>query len=232
MNGNRGVDACASPHPRTSCCKKIDSVHRYPALNDGFAHPASGQDLRETVGIEHCPTIATGADVVNAFDKMSLLRREVIVAAALDRQSRMIGWSVVAASPAERKLLRSGHVFMQAIAQAAAGVVLVRNCGSRELRSSTEEFRFIHQLARAAETLQVHLVDYILIAPQKWCSLLEQPLAEAHARLVNLSRLTAKRSWKCRRCKAVNQLNGSAVRIHSRYLPSHCRACNTFTWVL
>ncbi len=211
-------------------------LHRYAPSTTGFEPPPNALDLRKIIGLKHCPPLETGEDVARAFAEMTALKHEVVVSGAVDRRSRLVGWNVVAASTHDPHALRVGDVFTPVMKTSGASIVLVRNSTTAHLRTSAREFEFIRNVSEAAQLLGYTLLDYIVLSRKVWCSLLETPMVEAHAPLLNLHRVELAKSgsgeWQCRMCRKSNRhVQPTRPVIYGQYTTTHCAHCRTFAWL-
>lgn len=212
-------------------------LHCYAPIAPGVDPTQESQDLRKSIGLKHCPPLKTGEDVARAFAEMAHLKREIVVAGAVDIHLRLVGWNVVSPDPHNPRALRIGDAFLPVVKTGAAGVVLIRNSAYPYPRTSLQEFEFLRNISEAAQLLGYAVVDYIVVSKRAWCSLLEKPVVEAHAGVLNLSPIAPAKSgaakWNCRHCQKANQhAPATGMPIYGRYLATHCAHCRTFAWVV
>lgn len=212
-------------------------LHRYALPIDGVHHSQTPLDLRKSIGLKHCPPLTTGEDLARAFFAMTHLKREVVVAGAVDRRMRLVSWNVVAPEPHDPRALRIADVFAPVMKTGGAGVVLIRNSAHAHARTSPHEFEFIRNVSEAAQLLGFTLLDYVVVSKKVWCSLLEKPMVEAHAPVLNLSRVKVAKAgsanWNCRRCSKSNHHAPAArPRIYGMYVTTHCSHCRSFAWLM
>ena len=128
-------------------------------------------DLRSTLGIEACPVIRSAADVAAAFHAMALLEREVMVAGTLDRRNRLVCWTIVSSSTADRLVVRVEDVFFSVIKNHGAAIFLVQNHPTGKLSASHSEREIMNRVLRASRLLGYPLLDHVIVTQSGYRSL-------------------------------------------------------------
>ena len=201
-----------------------------------------GQDLKNTLGVEECPTVKTASDVADAFSDLALLEREVIIAGAIDCQCRLLCWNLLAVGRNDMLVMRIGDAFTGAIRNGASGIFLVHNHPSGLLEPSDEDLRLTRDVAEAGLLLGYNLLDHVIVSRCGHRSLLDRSFMRANARRLNITSAVLKESdsgrcvteWRCVRCKNKNSQARFMVRSASRqsvFLPSRCAYCGSFAWL-
>lgn len=89
---------------------------------------------------------------------------------ALDSQSGVLREVLVTRGLLNSSLVHPREVFRAAIAEAAAGIIVVHNHPSGDPTPSAEDRAVTRQLAEAGRLLDVPLYDHVIIAGDRWLS--------------------------------------------------------------
>jgi len=131
-----------------------------------------GTNLKNTLGLKGCPLIRRSMDIAVIFKGLVRIKREVLVAGALDIKCRLIRWSIVAIGSSHAVSVRPGDVFQDAISSGAMGIVLVHNHPSGSLRPSKEDRELTRQVKEAGWILGYPLLDHVIVARSGYRSLM------------------------------------------------------------
>ncbi|MEO6057408.1 MAG: DNA repair protein RadC [Gemmatimonadales bacterium] len=118
------------------------------------------------------PRIREPEDVVRLFgDKLRDLQVEEFHLLALDSQSQVLREVLVTRGLLNSSLVHPREVFRAAIAEAAAGIIVVHNHPSGDPTPSAEDRSVTQQLAAAGRLLDLPLYDHVIIAGDRFLSL-------------------------------------------------------------
>ncbi len=110
-------------------------------------------------------------DVVNLFlDRLRDLQVEEFHLLALDSQSQVLREVLVTRGLLNSSLVHPREVFRPAIAEAAAGIIVVHNHPSGDPTPSAEDRAVTQQLAAAGRLLDLPLYDHVIIAGDRFTS--------------------------------------------------------------
>lgn len=111
-------------------------------------------------------------DVVRLFQpRLRDLQVEEFHLLALDSQSQVLREVLVTRGLLNSSLVHPREVFRAAIAEAAAGIIVVHNHPSGDPTPSTEDRTVTRQLAEAGRLLDLPLYDHVIIAGDRFASL-------------------------------------------------------------
>jgi DNA repair protein RadC len=143
--------------------------------------PAKGARLLAALEVGHrlsselrrpADRIRTPEDVVRRMGgRLRDLQVEEFHVLALDTQSRVLRSIPVTRGLLDSSLVHPREVFRAAIAEAAAGIVLVHNHPSGDPTPSAEDRAVTRQLVAAGQLLDLPVYDHIIVAGDRWVSL-------------------------------------------------------------
>ena len=111
-------------------------------------------------------------DVVRLFSgRLRDLQVEEFHLLALDSQSQVLREVLVTRGLLNSSLVHPREVFRAAIAEAAAGIIVVNNHPSGDPTPSAEDRAVTQQLAAAGRLLDLPLYDHVIIAGDRFVSL-------------------------------------------------------------
>jgi DNA repair protein RadC len=117
------------------------------------------------------PRIREPEDVVRLFQRLRDLQVEEFHLLALDSQSQVLRQVLVTRGLLNSSLVHPREVFRAAIAEAAAGIIVVHNHPSGDPTPSAEDRAVTRQLAEAGRLLDLPLYDHVIIAGDRFVSL-------------------------------------------------------------
>jgi DNA repair protein RadC len=110
-------------------------------------------------------------DVVRLFDgRLRDLQVEEFHLLALDSQSQVLREVLITRGLLNSSLVHPREVFRAAIAEAAAGIIVVHNHPSGDPTPSVEDRTVTRQLAEAGRLLDLPLYDHVVIAGDRYVS--------------------------------------------------------------
>ncbi len=111
-------------------------------------------------------------DVARLFqDRLRDLQVEEFHLLALDSQSQVLREILITRGLLNSSLVHPREVFRAAIAEAAAGIIVVHNHPSGDPTPSAEDRAVTRQLAEAGRLLDLPLYDHVIIAGDRFTSL-------------------------------------------------------------
>lgn len=117
------------------------------------------------------PRISEPEDVVRRFSaRLRDLTVEEFHLLALDSQSRVLREVLVTRGLLNSSLVHPREVFRPAIAEAAAGIIVVHNHPSGDPTPSAEDRAVTRQLVAAGQLLDLPLYDHVIIAGDRFVS--------------------------------------------------------------
>ena len=118
------------------------------------------------------PRIRDPEDVARLFqNRLRDLQVEEFHLLALDSQSQVLRSVLVTRGLLNSSLVHPREVFRAAIAEAAAGIIVVHNHPSGDPTPSTEDRTVTRQLAEAGRLLDLPLYDHVIIGGDRFVSL-------------------------------------------------------------
>ena len=118
------------------------------------------------------PRIREPEDVVRLFQaRLRDLQVEEFHLLALDSQSQVLRQVLVTRGLLNSSLVHPREVFRAAIAEAAAGIIVVHNHPSGDPTPSAEDRAVTRQLAEAGRLLDLPLYDHVIIGGDRFVSL-------------------------------------------------------------
>jgi len=117
------------------------------------------------------PRIREPEDVVRLFEgRLRDLQVEEFHLLALDSQSQVLREVLVTRGLLNSSLVHPREVFRSAIAEAAAGIIVVHNHPSGDPTPSAEDRAVTRQLVSAGQLLDLPLYDHVIIAGDRFVS--------------------------------------------------------------
>lgn len=99
--------------------------------------------------------------------------RENFIGFYLNARSQLLHMETISIGTLSASLVHPREVFLPAIAQSAAAVVVAHNHPSGDCRPSAEDKDATRRLARAGELLGIPLLDHVVVSARAWYSLKE-----------------------------------------------------------
>lgn len=122
------------------------------------------------------PQIKNQADTANLMMHMSLLEQEHTRLVLLDAKNRVIDTPTMYIGSLNTSLIRVGELFREAIRQNAAAIIVVHNHPSGDPTPSPEDVAVTELIKQAADLVDIHLLDHVIIGQQSYVSLKERGL--------------------------------------------------------
>lgn len=117
------------------------------------------------------PTFTSSADIFRFFAPSRTGRsREVFEIAILDTKHRLIRRKIITVGTLNLALVHPRDVFRPALAEGAAGIVLVHNHPSGDPTPSEEDIRLTRQLGQAGDAVGIRVLDHVILGKDRWFS--------------------------------------------------------------
>lgn len=126
---------------------------------------------RMTLPAPDAPLAGGSADVAARCADVAGDPEEVFVALKLDARNRIRGRWIVARGWESGVNLTPRQVFTLLLKENASRVVFVHNHPSGDPTASPEDVRFTRQLIEGARTLGIKVLDHVIVAPSRHCSM-------------------------------------------------------------
>jgi DNA repair protein RadC len=94
----------------------------------------------------------------------------------LDQKSRVVAQHTIYQGTVNASLVRAAEVFRPAVSRNCPAVIVVHNHPSGDPTPSAEDIRTTERLRRAGETLEIALLDHVILGQQRYVSLKERGL--------------------------------------------------------
>ena len=136
--------------------------------------------LRE---VQHRPRLATPRDVAaHLLPQYGSLPVEQFGIAMFDTKHRVIGVKVIAVGSLDTTVVHPREVFREAAAVSAAAIVLFHNHPSGDPMPSGDDLALTQQMVNAGEVMGIPVLDHVILADQRYFSLVESGGMERLAR--------------------------------------------------
>ncbi len=120
--------------------------------------------------------VQTPETVFNIAQELRTKKQEYFVTLTLDGAYNLITKRVVSIGILNESLVHPREVFVDAISDRAAAIVLIHNHPSGELDPSTEDLLVTRRLIEAGRILGISVLDHIIIGKEGFVSLKEKNL--------------------------------------------------------
>lgn len=121
--------------------------------------------------------LRTPSDLANkVMLEMGLLEREELRVAALDTRNRLMDMETVYQGSMNAAVVRVGEVVRMPVARQSASMIMVHNHPSGDPSPSPEDLRITKLVQEAARTMDIELLDHLIIGRNCFVSLRERGL--------------------------------------------------------
>ena len=156
----------------------IDDLRRVPGIGRARAAQllAAVEAGRRTLvrGGRERPQIATPGDVarllVPQFGARAVEQFGVVL---LDTKHRVLRTTVISVGTLDASLVHPREVFREAASGGAAAIVLFHNHPSGDPAPSDDDVELTRRLVRAGELMGIQVLDHVIVAETRFCSLRE-----------------------------------------------------------
>ncbi len=133
-----------------------------------------GQRLATEEGLER-PTIRSAKDVARLMiPEMQSLDREHFKILLLNTKNHLIQTYTVSVGSLNASVVHPRECFRPAITAQAASIILVHNHPSGDLEPSPEDMNLTRRLRDAGDLIGIKVLDHVIIAGNKYVSLMEK----------------------------------------------------------
>lgn len=117
------------------------------------------------------PAFTSSADVYRHFAPSRTGRtREIFEIAILDIKHRLVRRKIITVGTLNLALVHPRDVFRPALAENAAGIVLVHNHPSGDPTPSEEDVKLTRQLGQAGDAVGIRVLDHVILGKDRWFS--------------------------------------------------------------
>ncbi len=133
-----------------------------------------GKRLFASAGVRGSP-IRTSSDVSSLYlPIMRNLKKEVFKCVLLDAKNRVIKDLTISEGSLTASIVHPREVFLPAIRESAASIILIHNHPSGDPTPSAEDIDITRQLVRAGEMLGIRVLDHVIIGDGRSVSFADQ----------------------------------------------------------
>ncbi|HEV8192453.1 MAG TPA: DNA repair protein RadC [Ktedonobacterales bacterium] len=123
------------------------------------------------------PRIGSPADVANLVQgEMAFLPQEQLRVLCLDAKHRVIWQQTIYQGTVNSSEVRAAEIYKPAVMRSSPAIVVVHNHPSGDPTPSSEDVRTTEQLVKAGESLDIELLDHIIVGHGRFASLKERGL--------------------------------------------------------
>ncbi|MEW5896628.1 MAG: DNA repair protein RadC [Nanoarchaeota archaeon] len=120
-------------------------------------------------------TIKSSKDVFNLFkEQLKEEKQEKFIVLLLNSKNKIIGKEVISLGTLDCALLHPREVFKSAIKNSATKIILAHNHPSGDPAPSEADRKITGKLIEAGETLNIPVIDHVIIGEEKWWSWKEE----------------------------------------------------------
>lgn len=105
-------------------------------------------------------------------------QKEIFMVLLLDMKNQVISLHTVSVGNLNASLVHPREVFRAALANAAAGIILIHNHPSGDPSPSSEDIDVTRRLQQAGEIMGILILDHIIIGDNKYVSLKEKGMVK------------------------------------------------------
>lgn len=177
--GRRVLDVVGTPHGLLT--RRLRELSGIPGMGPRRAQrlmAAIELGRRAAQAFDPGKALMSAADVADRLGRLRLEPVEVFVAIAVNSRNRVSGEWEVARGWESGVNLQPRQVFTLLVKESASRVLFVHNHPSGDPTPSPEDVRFTRRLLEAAKTLDVRVLDHVIVAATGHASLREQARSE------------------------------------------------------
>jgi DNA repair protein RadC len=129
------------------------------------------------------PVVRTAGDIAQLLiAEMSVLERERFRVVLLNSKNQVVGIEELYSGSVDTAVVRPAEVFASAVRKTCVAIAVVHNHPSGDPTPSQEDIQITRRLAEAGRSLDIELVDHLIIGQGRWVSLRERGLGSIGAR--------------------------------------------------
>lgn len=177
LSENRAAGIAAIANLSVASLQKIRGIGKAKALTL-VAAVEIGRRLAEKKAQDK--EVIHGPDDVADY-VMSHLRyeqKEIFMVLLLDMKNHVLSLHTVSVGNLNASLVHPREVFRAALANAAAGIILIHNHPSGDPAPSSEDLDVTRRLIKAGEIMGIPVLDHIIIGDNKYVSLKEKGMVK------------------------------------------------------
>jgi DNA repair protein RadC len=123
------------------------------------------------------PLVHSPADVAGLLmSEMGLLDQEQLRVVLLNNKNAVLASPIVYQGNVNTSVIRLAELFREAVRHNAVAIIVAHNHPSGDPTPSPEDVRVTEQLIAAGKTLDIEVLDHLVIGQQRYVSLKEQKL--------------------------------------------------------
>ncbi|MBM3135666.1 MAG: JAB domain-containing protein [Chloroflexi bacterium] len=123
------------------------------------------------------PLVHSPADVAGLLmSEMGLLDQEQLRVVLLNNRNAVLASPIVYQGNVNTSVIRLAELFREAVRHNAVAIIVAHNHPSGDPTPSPEDVRVTEQLVAAGKTLDIEVLDHLVIGQQRYVSLKEQRL--------------------------------------------------------
>ncbi len=108
--------------------------------------------------------------------KLAGLPHEAFMVIFLNAKNKVLDYKVLQEGTVDRAVIYPRRMVEEALAHHAAGIILVHNHPSGDSEPSPEDKQLTRSLTEAARTIDLRVLDHIIVGKEGYCSFLESRL--------------------------------------------------------
>jgi len=123
-------------------------------------------------------SVLSSPQAVLDFARMKLfgLPREAFMVIFLNTKNKVLDYKIIQEGTVDRTVIYPRRLIEEALAQHASGIILVHNHPSGDSDPSPEDKHLTRTLMEAARTIDLRILDHIIVGKEGYCSFLERGL--------------------------------------------------------
>lgn len=177
--GRKVLEAVGTPRGLLS--RRLTELSGIPGIGPRGAQrllAAIELGLRAQTMVDLGRPLMTAADVAARWSRIGSETNEVFVAIAVNARNRVTGEWIVARGWESGVNLTPRQVFVLLAKEGAGRVIFLHNHPSGDPAPSPEDVRFTRRLIEAARTLDIRVLDHVIVATQGHASIRETARGE------------------------------------------------------
>ena len=108
--------------------------------------------------------------------KLAGLPHEAFMVIFLNAKNRVLDYKVLQEGTVDRAVIYPRRIVEEALAQHAAGIIFVHNHPSGDAQPSPEDKQLTRSLVEAARTIDLRVLDHLIVGKEGYCSFVESRL--------------------------------------------------------
>jgi DNA repair protein RadC len=124
--------------------------------------------------------VLSSPQAVLDFSRMKLagLSHEAFMVILLNAKNRVLDYKIIQEGTIDRAAIYPRRIVEEALAQHAAGIIFVHNHPSGDSQPSPEDRQLTRSLMEAARTIDLRVLDHIIVGKEGYCSFAESRLLQ------------------------------------------------------